>query len=176
MLRVGNQGVLAKDGALRRLYNALVDKAACNTPGARAAYQAFLTAYAAERMQQLWVTACDECLHQLQAARVPKDSLVCVDTGSDAISCHDHQPLPPLSLVERVLLAPHRAMRHTIICKPTEARARSADTYTRGIRGHLIAFNNPPTQCLANCFPCPLGDVPVLLNVGSGALMCIPGI
>ena len=80
-----------------------------------------------------------------------------------ARSARSSMTWPPL--VERLLISPLRPMRFTILCKPEGVRQRPSDTFTRGVRGHLVAFPGPPAKHLAECFPCPLDQVPSLLNV-----------
>lgn len=114
---------------------------------------------------QLWVTVCGTCLASLARRTIPPASLVSVDAGSTAVSKHDGQPLPPLTLIESLIVAPLRPMRHVIVCKPADTRQRPNDTFVRALRGHVIAFPNPPARALASCFPCALEDVPDLIQV-----------
>ena len=87
----GSPGILRRDGMLRRCFEKQLP--VHDTTQAWAA-----------QAEQPWLCVCKPCLCELAAGRVPKESLVCVDAGSTAISKHDGTPLPPLTLVETVFL------------------------------------------------------------------------
>lgn len=112
-----------------------------------------------------WATVCDSCISSLSNKKTPAASLVCIDPGSTAISRHDGQPLPPLTLVESLLVAPLRPMRAVVICKPPGVRQRPNDSFARALRGHVVAFPNPPARALTQCFPQPLDSITELIQV-----------
>lgn len=75
--------------------------------------------------------------------------------------CLEADDLPPLTLVESLLVAPLRAFRMQVYLK-----ARCAPQHRQtALRGHVVAFPNPAPSALAGCFPMSLDDIPTYFNV-----------
>lgn len=104
------------------------------------------------------LTLCEECHRDLlvkTCPSIPKHSLVCVDPGWPP------EDLEPLTLLEELLLA---AIRPQLFLLQLKLGGRSQtfpnSTYQTAMRGHVLAFPNPPMDTLAGMFPMPLEDVP----------------
>jgi len=103
------------------------------------------------------ISLCSSCMGQLtgKKPRVPKESLVRVDTGS--IPSH----LKPLSLMEELLLSRARAVRVIGIMKPSGDKSLSQMRY----RGHMIAFRNVDVDDVRQCLPLRFEDIPKIMQV-----------
>jgi len=98
-----------------------------------------------EGVSEAGVCLCRECERALKGNRLPQGSLVRFDAGIAPAA------LPPLNFVEELIVAPLRVCRFTMLFKPPGAPAwRGDDTFSRGLRGHVVAFPNPPLQDLAD--------------------------
>jgi len=110
------------------------------------------------RSEGLWrINLCKSCRQQLKRKKVPKESLVRVDTGS--IPSH----LKPLTMIEEMLLGLGRGHRSVSVMYPRGDRSLSQFCY----RGHLIAFPNVGVDKIAECLPLPFKDIPKLMQVSS---------
>jgi len=101
------------------------------------------------------VLICDSCEKALAKSRVPKESLVRIDTG--AIPPH----LSPLPLLEEALLALGRPLRYVSVMRPSGDRSCSQYCY----RGHLIAFPNVDVASVRRTIPLPLSEIPSIMQV-----------
>lgn len=96
---------------------------------------------------------CSSCLRSLNNERVPAASLLCLDTG------HVPPGLETPTLMELQLIAPRRVRRHVFVCR-NATDWRPDDARTLCVRGHAVAFPNPPSERMAELFPCPLDQIP----------------
>jgi hypothetical protein len=59
-----------------------------------------------------------------------------------------------------------RPCHHIVFVKPVGFQPwRSNDTFTRAMRGHVVAFPNPAPEELNKIFPLSLEDIPEMLSV-----------
>ena len=100
---------------------------------------------------------CTVCMYDLERGRVPRASLVRLDTGSIP------EGLEPLSIIEEQLLGLGRACRYIFVMRP---RGWEADLQQWCFRGHVIAFPNVSAKDISNCFPMPFADIPKNMQVG----------
>jgi len=101
------------------------------------------------------VDLCETCHTTLQKGRVPKESLVRIDTGS----IPEH--LKPLTIMEEALLATGRVLRYISVMRPSGDRSCQQYCY----RGHLIAFPNVDINDIRSKIPLPLADIPKVMQV-----------
>lgn len=128
---------------------------------------------------KLHVSVCDGCMWSLKHSAVPGASYVRVDTGSLPIAKSVDEQLLPLNLAESLVVSVLRPMRHHVVLRSPAARGRDNDTYQWSTRGHVVAFPNPRPQMLVKCLPCPLEEMPNVIQVSlvcyayASAYLCI---
>lgn len=101
---------------------------------------------------------CEECVGALRHGHVPKAAFARFDAGTAP-------DLPPLTLLEMLLVATYRAIRAMYMCKPGDGRGRPYDTLHRCHTGHVIALCNPKPSDIIAVFPAALEDVPEIIQV-----------
>lgn len=102
------------------------------------------------------VYVCGACVSELERGRVPKASLVRLDTGAIP------EGLKPLTIMEEQLLGLGRACRYIFVMRP---RGADSDLQQWCFRGHVIAFPNVNVKDISDCFPMPLSDIPKNMQV-----------
>jgi hypothetical protein len=106
------------------------------------------------------IKCCKECDKSLRAKKVPDASLVRFDIGPYP------EQLEPLTWIEEMIVSVLRPCHHIIFVKPVGSQPwRPNDTFTRAMRGHVVAFPNPAPEELSRIFPLSLEEVPDMLSV-----------
>lgn len=121
----------------------------------------------------LYPSVCGGCLASLQRGKAPKESYVRVDTGSLPIARSVAEQLQPLTLAESLLVSVLRPVRSHVVLRPPGSTRRANDTYQWSMRGHVVAFPNPSPGHLAQCLPCPLEEMPNLIQVRCRCACCV---
>ena len=105
------------------------------------------------------VKMCDECMVSLKGGKVPRICLATLDPGMRPAH------LEPLTWVESVVVAPFRAMRHIVSCKP-KGDSRAAVACSPALVGHVIAVPHPgPGELMNKVFPLPMEKLPDMISV-----------
>ncbi|KAF5828572.1 hypothetical protein DUNSADRAFT_17396 [Dunaliella salina] len=66
-------------------------------------------------------------------------------------------------------------MRAMVICKSPTTHIRPNGTFTRALRGHVVALPNPPGGALSACFPQPLDSITEIIQLTTACkkLLCL---
>jgi hypothetical protein len=105
---------------------------------------------------------CQECFNELRLGRVPKASLVSIDTGSyldiprQLTGGHE---LKPLSHIEENILAINRSFRAIYMMRAFKG-SNQEGAGQWNMRGHVIAFPNNDINEVVRCFPMSFKEIP----------------
>lgn len=73
--------------------------------------------------------------------------------------------LEPLTYLETLLVSPLRPYRNVFVMRGGNNSWRPADTLTKAMRGHVVAFENPDPTSLSLVFPLHPNDIPEVIQV-----------
>jgi hypothetical protein len=112
------------------------------------------------------VSACPACLSALKKQKIPKESLVRVDTGLIPRNPDPKLDLAPLRMLEERLVSPIRTLGKLVyLIKPDGGPNLPPQCRQQCSKGHVIAFPNVEPQQLTEALLIPLNEIPDILQV-----------
>lgn len=102
---------------------------------------------------------------------VPDHSLLRVDIGPRK-SLSTGEALPPLNWVEEQMVSYYRVMRTVIIYRPSN-KASPPGSRNQAFSGHVVAVPNTGPARLVEMFPCPLKELPEIMQVHVCVFTCL---
>lgn len=107
---------------------------------------------------------CKQCHGALGKGKVPPGSLVRFDEGPWPVG-PSGTGLETMTLVESAIVAPLRAFRLLLVCRPSGGGPRPPDSLQRAMRGNVVAIPKSTPADLSKIFPCTLQDIPEIILV-----------